>query len=186
MAELRPDQRAVLRQERIATSAPLEDVGGPGLRLLFVGVNPGLKSAELGHNFARPGNRFWPALHRAGITPRQLRPDEEAELPSFGVGITNFVSRASAAADELSAEELRAGARDLERLVAAWRPGLVGILGVTAYRVAFARPKAAVGPQDEPLAGRPVWLLPNPSGRTAAYQLPRLAELFRTAWLASA
>jgi TDG/mug DNA glycosylase family protein len=149
-----------------------------------VGVNPGLKSAEVGHNFARPGNRFWPALHRAGITPRQLRPDEERDLPSLGIGITNFVSRPSAAADELGAEELRAGAVALERLVAEWQPGLVAILGVTAYRVAFGRPKAAVGPQPEPLAGRPVWLLPNPSGRTAAYQLPKLAELFREAWLA--
>ena len=124
-------------------------------------------------------------MHRAGITPRQLRPDEEDELPSFGVGITNFVSRASAAADELTAEELRAGARDLERLVADWRPGLVAILGVTAYRTAFERPEAVVGPQEAPLAGRPVWLLPNPSGRTAAYQLPRLAELFEQAWLAA-
>jgi TDG/mug DNA glycosylase family protein len=150
-----------------------------------VGVNPGLRSAEVGHNFARPGNRFWPALHRAGITPRLLRPDEEGELPSLGVGITNFVARPSAAADELSAEELRAGAVELERLVGEWRPGAVAILGVTAYRTAFARPKAAVGPQPEPLAGRPVWLLPNPSGRTAAYQLPRLAELFREAWQAA-
>lgn len=129
---------------------------------------------------------MWPALHLAGITPRRLRPDEEDELPEHGAGITNLVTRPSAGADELTAAELRAGARDLEALVAAWQPGAVALLGLGAYRTAFERPHATVGRQDDHrIAGRPVWALPNPSGRTAAYQLPALAALLRDAWLAA-
>ena len=113
--------------------------------MLFVGINPSLRSAEVGHNFARPGNRFYPALHAAGFTPRQLRPDEDGTLPAYGVGITNFVARPTRAADELSREELRAGARELDALVARLQPRLVAILGLGAYRTAFERPKATMG-----------------------------------------
>jgi TDG/mug DNA glycosylase family protein len=157
---------------------PLPDIVAPGLSVLFCGINPGLKSAEVGHNFARPGNRFWPALHGAGFTPRLLRPDEDGELPRYGLGITNLVSRPSAAAAELSAAELRAGARELEALVAAYRPRIVAVVGLGAWRVAFRRPGAQVGLQEDTIAGVPVWLLPNPSGLNAHHQLPALIALF--------
>ena len=164
---------------------PLPDIGGPGLQVLFCGINPGLKSAELGHNFARPGNRFWPALHGAGFTPRLLRPEEDVELPRYGLGITNFVSRATASAAELSEEELRAGAQELEALVRRWEPRVVAVVGLGAWRTAFRRPRAAIGLQEDTLAGVPVWLLPNPSGLNANHQLPELIRLFAElrAWL---
>lgn len=143
-------------------------VGAPGdVRLLLVGINPGLRSAETGRHFARPGNRFWPALYAAGITPRLFSPEEQDQLVDLGVGITNLVARPSAAAAEVTPAELRDGARRLEALVAAHRPALVAILGLTAYRVAFARPKAAAGPQPERLATAQLWVLPNPSGLNA-------------------
>jgi double-stranded uracil-DNA glycosylase len=157
---------------------PLPDVLGPGLLTLFVGINPSLLSAARGHHFARPGNRFWPALHAAGFTPRRLSPDEDGELPAFGVGVTNLCPRPTRGAAELSAAELRAGARVLEALVAAERPRLVAIVGVTAYRTAFERPRAVLGRQDELLGGRPAWVLPNPSGLNAHHQLPDLARLY--------
>jgi double-stranded uracil-DNA glycosylase len=146
--------------------------------VLFVGINPSIRSAEVGHHFARPGNRFWPAIHLAGFTPRRLRPDEDGELPALGLGITNVAARPTRAASELSAQELRAGAAELERKVASWRPRLVALLGVTAWRVAFDRPRATLGLQPEPLGGRPVWVLPNPSGLNAHHQLPDLARLY--------
>ena len=154
---------------------------GPGLRVLFVGINPSLRSMEVGHHFARPGNRFWPTLHAAGFTPRRLRPDEDAELPSFGIGVTNIAARGTRAADELSLDELRAGALELERTVAEHRPGLVAIVGLTAYRAAFRRPKATMGLQDEPIGERPVWVLPNPSGLNAHYKPADFARLYAEA-----
>jgi TDG/mug DNA glycosylase family protein len=154
------------------------DVVAPGLKVLFVGINPSLRSAEVGHNFARPGNRFYPALFAAGFTPRLFRPEEDAELPAHGVGITNFVARPTRAADELSRAELRDGARELDALVARLRPAVVAILGLTAYRVAFERPKAAMGPQGEPIGGRPAWVLPNPSGLNAHYKPADFARLY--------
>jgi TDG/mug DNA glycosylase family protein len=154
------------------------DVLGPGLRVLFCGINPGLWSAAVGHHFARPGNRFWKALHLGGLTPRQLRPDEEDELLALGLGITNLVERATAGAAELGPSELRAGAARLAAKAAGARPRVVAVLGVGAYRTAFARPKAAVGPQPDPIGGAAAWLLPNPSGLNAHYQLPDLAEAF--------
>src|SRR3954454_8108507 len=157
---------------------PLPDIVAPGLKVLFCGINPGLKSAEVGHNFARPGNRFWPALHGAGFTPRLLRPEEDGELPRYGLGITNLVSRPSAAASELSDEELRAGAAELEALVAEYRPLVVAVVGLGAWRAGFRRPAARVGLQEDTIAGVPVWLLPNPSGLNANHQLPVLIELF--------
>lgn len=167
-AELHAARRRVLR-----------DVIAPDLHVLFCGINPGLYSGATGHHFARPGNRFWPALHRAGFTPRLLHASEDVTLPQFGCGVTNLVARTTATADELTRHELAAGGRRLARKVARYRPGLVAILGVGAYRHAFGRPRAAVGPQPEPIAGARVWVLPNPSGLNANYQLPALAQAFR-------
>jgi len=157
---------------------PVPDILGPGLSVLFCGINPGLKSAELGQHFARPGNRFWKALHLSGFTDRQLVPSEQDLLPSYGLGITNLVHRASAAASELTNDELRRGAVDLEAVVARGRPRVLAVVGVQAYRTAFRRPKAGIGLQEETVAGVPVWVLPNTSGLQARYQLPELVELF--------
>src|SRR5215213_4264689 len=154
------------------------DVLRPGLRVLFCGINLGLWSAAVGHHFARPGNRFWKALHLGGLTPRLLAPDEQGELLALGLGITNLVERATAGAAELGPGELRAGGARLTAKAAATRPQVVAVLGVGAYRTAFDRPKAAVGPQPDPIAGSRAWLLPNPSGLNAHYQLPDLAEAF--------
>jgi double-stranded uracil-DNA glycosylase len=161
-----------------ATGRQVPDVLAPNLRVLFCGINPGLWSAAVGHHFARPGNRFWKALHLSGFTPRLLAPDEEAELVRLGLGITNLVDRASAGAADLTPEELRAGAERLTAKVARTRPEMVAILGVGAYRTAFARPKATVGPQPDPIGGARAWVLPNPSGLNAHYQLPALAAAF--------
>ena len=159
----------------------LGPIVGPGLRILFVGINPSLRSAEVGHHFARPGNRFWSTLHAAGFTPRRLRPDEDAELPAFGIGATNIAFRPTRAAAELSADELRAGAADLERTVAEHRPRLVAVVGLTAYRTAFARPRAGWGLQPERIGARPVWVLPNPSGLNAHYKPADFARLYAEA-----
>jgi double-stranded uracil-DNA glycosylase len=159
----------------------LRDIGGPGLTVLFVGINPSLRSAEVGHNFARPGNRFWPTLYAAGFTPRLLAPSEDATLPSFGIGIVNFVSRPTRAASELTVAELRAGAARLEETVRMWAPRLVAVLGVVAYRAAFARPDAGTGLQDELVGGRPVWVLPNPSGLNAHYKPADFARVYAEA-----
>ena len=164
----------------------LAPILGPDLLVLFVGINPSLRSAEVGHHFARPGNRFYPALHAAGITPRRLTPFEDGELPKYGIGSTNLVDRPTRAADELSREELRAGAAELERLVARIRPRIVAMLGLTAYRTAFARPKATWGPQEERVGGRPVWILPNPSGLNAHYKPADFARLYREVFEAAA
>src|SRR5215211_4103162 len=120
-----------------------------GLEVLFVGVNPSLRSAQVGHHFARPGNRFWPTLETAGFTPRRLRPDEDHELPSYGVGVTNIAARPTRAASELGADELRRGAADLEATVREHAPRLVAVVGLTAYRTAFGRPQAAIGLQPD-------------------------------------
>lgn len=161
--------------------AQLGPIGGPGLRVLFVGINPSLRSAQVGHHFARPGNRFWPTLYAAGFTPRLLAPAEDALLPSFGVGVVNFVSRPTRAASELTVAELRAGAAALEATVGAWQPRLVAVLGVVAYRAAFGRRHADMGLQDEPVGGRPVWVLPNPSGLNAHYKPADFARLYAEA-----
>ena len=159
----------------------LRDIGGPGLAVLFVGINPSLRSAEVGHHFARPGNRFYPTLHAAGFTPRRLTPEEDGLLPAFGVGVVNFVSRATRAASELTVSELRAGAAALEVTVRAWAPRLVAPLGVVAYRAAFDRPHATMGLQAEQVGGRPVWVLPNPSGLNAHYKPADFARLYAEA-----
>jgi TDG/mug DNA glycosylase family protein len=157
---------------------PLRDVAAPGLRVLFCGINPSLMSAERGHHFARPGNRFWPALHRSGWTPRLMRPDEDGELPALGIGITNVVDRPTRAAAELSDDELRAGAAALAGMVERLRPGVVAVVGIGAYRVGFGRPDAVVGLQEDTIGSRPAWVLPNPSGLNAHWQLPELAAEF--------
>jgi double-stranded uracil-DNA glycosylase len=162
-----------------ARDQTIPDVAAPGLRVLFSGINPGLYSAAVGLHFARPGNRFWPALHRSGFTPRLLRPDEQDQLLDLGLGITNIVARATARADELSPEELREGGRVLGAKAGRLRPGWLAIVGVTAYRTAFGHPGAGVGPQDEPLGGTRVWVLPNPSGLNAHWPAPQLADAFR-------
>lgn len=161
--------------------AELGPILGPGLRVLFVGINPSLYSAQVGHHFARPGNRFWPALHSAGFTPRLLRPDEDGELAAHGIGVTNIAARPTRAAAEISADELREGAGELERLVRRHAPRLVAVVGLTAYRPAFARPAAAMGLQAERIGGRPVWVLPNPSGLNAHYKPADFARLYAQA-----
>jgi len=167
-----------------ARGLTVPDVIGPGLQVLFCGINPGLYSAAVGHHFARPGNRFWPALYGAGFTRRLLTPSEDGSLLASGYGITNFVERATAGADELSPEELVRGRGELETKVGRHRPKAVAVLGIGAYRTAFARPEAKIGEQPERLAGSIVWVLPNPSGLNAHYQLPDLVSLFRALRLA--
>jgi TDG/mug DNA glycosylase family protein len=158
----------------------LPDVLADDLRVLLCGINPGLWSAATGHHFARPGNRFWPALHASGFTPRQLRPDEQDELPAFGLGLTNVVARASARADELGAEELVAGGEVLRGKVERHRPAWLAVLGVTAYRSAFGDRRAQVGPQQATVGATRVWVLPNPSGLNAHWPPAALAaELVR-------
>jgi TDG/mug DNA glycosylase family protein len=167
------------REQLVAAEGrTVPDVIAPGLDVLFCGINPGLYSGAVGHHFARPGNRFWPALASSGFTPRRLSAFEEEELLDHGLGITNLVARATATADALDSDELRAGARRLARKVRAFRPRVVAFLGLGAYRTAFDRRDAIAGPQDAPLAGARVWLLPNPSGLNAHYQLPALARAF--------
>ncbi|HVW81433.1 MAG TPA: mismatch-specific DNA-glycosylase [Mycobacteriales bacterium] len=160
-----------------AYGATIPDVGGPGIRILLVGINPSLWSAWSGHHFARPGNRFWRTLHLAGLTPAQLDPGDDAGVVAAGLGITNLVARATARADELSDDEVRAGLEPLRRLVRRWRPEVVAFLGISTYRIAFA-PKTAVGEQPETFEGARVWVLPNPSGLNASYQQPALTAAY--------
>ena len=161
-----------------AVTRRVPDLIAPGLTVLFCGINPGLYSAATGHHFARPGNRFWPALHRAGFTPRQLAPTEEALLLERGCGITNLVSRTTAAAQELMPEELVAGGRTLRRKLGRYEPAWLAVLGIGAYRTAFGSPRAVVGPQPETIGGTRIWLLPSPSGLNANHQLPDLVSEF--------
>jgi double-stranded uracil-DNA glycosylase len=176
--------RPTREELRAAVNRTIPDVIAHGLRILFCGINPGLYSGATGHHFARPGNRFWPALHAAGLTPRRIQPWEERELLRYGLGITNLVARTTARAAELPADELRTGRALLERKVARSRPAVVAFAGLGAYRVAFDRPAATVGAQDERLAGARVWVLPNPSGLNAHYQAADFARLLRALNLA--
>ena len=175
MAHLSAVELAAARDRTIPDVLPGQ--ADPPLSVLFCGINPGLVSAATGHHFARPGNRFWPVLHAAGFTPRLLRPAEQGELAALGLGITNMAPRATARADELTAAELVAGGVRLRELVARTRPAWLAVVGITAYRTAFARPGAVVGPQ-EPLGATGVWVLPNPSGLNAHYQLPDLTAAY--------
>lgn len=162
-----------------AAGRRLSDVIAPDLTVLFCGINPGLYSAAVGQHFARPGNRFWPALHSAGLTSRILAPAESVLLLQGGCGLTDIVARATASADELSRDELIAGRRRLERKVRRYTPRWVAILGIGAYRTAFGRPHATLGPQTDGLGSARLWVLPNPSGLNASHQPADLARAFR-------
>ena len=162
-----------------ATEKTVRDVIAPNLRVLFCGINPGLYTAAVGHHFARPGNRFWPTLYAAGFTDRVLSPFAERELLKSGYGITNVVARATATADLLTKEEIAAGGKRLRAKVLRYRPRILAVLGLGAYRTAFNQPKAQVGRQKEQLGETVLWLLPNPSGLNANYQAADLARLFR-------
>ncbi|MET7426266.1 G/U mismatch-specific DNA glycosylase [Dactylosporangium sp. NPDC005555] len=156
----------------------LPDVIAPGLGVLLCGINPGLWSAATGHHFARPGNRFWPALHRSGFTPRQFRPSEQDQLIDLGLGITNLAARATARADELSRDELTAGGAILKSKVERFAPAWLAVLGVTAFRTAFGAQRVRVGPQEQDFGGARLWILPNPSGLNAHFTLDGLAAEF--------
>lgn len=161
-----------------AAGKTIADVLGPGLRVLFCGINPGLYSGYTGHHFARPGNRFWPTLYAAGFTNRLLKPAEEQELLAYGYGITNLVSRATATAAELTAPELLAGGQRLLAKVQQYQPQVVAVLGVTAYRTAFRQPQAQMGEQPVGIGAARLWVLPNPSGLNAHYTPADLARVF--------
>jgi TDG/mug DNA glycosylase family protein len=181
-----PEPFKPTRQQLIeAAGKTVPDVIAPGLRVLFCGINPGLYTAAVGHHFARPGNRFWPALRASGFTDRLLSPFDERELLQLGLGVTNVVPHATAAASELSHDDFVTGGRVLRSKARRYRPRIVAVLGVGAYRAAFARPKALIGEQDEPIGEARVWVLPNPSGLNANYQLNELSRLFRALRLAA-
>ena len=167
-----------------ARGKSVSDVIAPSLRILFCGINPGLYSAATGHHFARPGNRFWPVLHAAGFTDSLLSPFEEQELLKRGYGITNIVNRSTANAAELSLSELQEGAKRLANTILKYKPRIVAVLGVEAYRKAFGHRDAVLGPQDERIGDSVVWILPNPSGVNAHYQVKELTALFKKLRLA--
>ncbi|WP_067457993.1 G/U mismatch-specific DNA glycosylase [Actinomadura macra] len=180
---MRPAERPTKADLEAARDRVIPDVlppDGGTLRVLFCGINPGLYSGATGHHFARPGNRFWPALHRSGFTDRLLDPSEQHLLPGYGLGITNLAQRTTARADELTGAELREGGRRLTALVERCRPAYLAVAGVTAYRTAFGRPRTAIGPQEETFGPAGLWVLPNPSGLNASWTLDRIAaELTR-------
>jgi double-stranded uracil-DNA glycosylase len=161
-----------------ARDKTVPDVIAPGLRVLFCGINPGLYTAAVGHHFARPGNRFWPALYAAGFTDHLLSPFDERELLKSGYGITNLVMRTTATADELSSEEMREGGRKLTAKIHRYKPRFLAVLGLGAYRAGFGQSKAMVGRQDKTIGETSIWVLPNPSGLNAHYQAKELARLF--------
>jgi TDG/mug DNA glycosylase family protein len=170
-------QRPTKADLEAARQRTLPDVIGPGLHVLFSGINPGLYSAAIGHHFGRPGNRFWPALHAGGFTEALVSPYKDTTILPLGLGLTNLVSRATASANELSDEELIAGRRKLARKVRRYRPQFLAVLGVSAYRTAFARPEAVLGRQPHMIGETILWVLPSPSGLNAHYQLKDLGRL---------
>jgi TDG/mug DNA glycosylase family protein len=179
MSESPPPFKPSKQQLIDAAGKTVPDVIGPDLHVLFCGINPGLYTAAVGHHFARPGNRFWPALHQSGFTVRLLSPFEERELLPLRLGVTNVVPHATAAAAELTEEDFVKGGRALRAKVRCYHPRIVAMLGIGAYREAFADPKAVIGEQDEEIADARVWVLPNPSGLNANYQLNDLVRLFK-------
>ena len=162
-----------------AQEKTIRDVIAPNLSVLFCGINPGLYSGATGHHFARPGNRFWPTIHQAGFTPRLLHPSEQRELLRWGYGITNLVPRTTATADELSADELLAGKKRLVSKIKRFGPRVLAVLGIGAFRTAFQQPRATLGVQPQSIGDTTLWVLPNPSGLNAHYQLSALVEQFR-------
>ena len=175
MKTKRPTQEEI----QAAANKTVPNVIAPGLKVLFCGINPGLYTAAVGHHFARPGNRFWPALYQAGITPHQFDPAEERQLLDLGYGITNVVPRATTGAADLTRAELVEGGRQLAERVREYHPKVLAVLGLGAYRAAFGHPEAQVGLQDEQIGPARVWVLPNPSGLNAHYSLSDLAGLLR-------
>jgi double-stranded uracil-DNA glycosylase len=163
---------------RNARNKTISDVIALNLKVLFCGINPGLYSAAVGHNFARPGNRFWPAIFKAGFTDRLLLPSEERKLLEYGYGITNIVRRATASADELTNDELIRGAKKLKTKVRKFSPAYLAVVGLTAYRIAFKQPNAKIGLQENKIGNTSIWVLPNPSGLNAHHQLPDLIKYF--------
>ncbi len=161
-----------------AVGKTINDVVAPNLKVLFCGINPGLWSGATGHHFAKPGNRFWKVLHLSGFSERLLSPHEERELLNDGYGITNVVGRTSARADELANEEIIAGSEKLVEKVLRFEPQILAVLGIGTYRIAFNQPKAKLGLQVETIGETLIWLLPNPSGLNAHYQLDDFVELF--------
>jgi TDG/mug DNA glycosylase family protein len=176
MVTLRKPTRAEILA---AHGKTIPDVIAPGLRVLFCGINPSLYSAAIGHHFGRPGNRFWPTLHASGFTERLLSPFEDRLLLEVGCGITNLVARATATANELTADELRHGGQLFRRKVIRYSPAVIAFLGITVFRTAFERANASLGEQRDRLLSSRIWVLPNPSGLNAHYQLAELSELFR-------
>jgi TDG/mug DNA glycosylase family protein len=181
MSHARPTKEELLA----AKDKTVRDIIRPGLRVLFCGINPGLYTAAIGHHFGRPGNRFWPALFASGFTDRLLSPYEELELLDLGCGIVNVVERASATADELSKDEYMEGGKRLRAKVLRYNPAFMAVLGIGAYRVAFKKPKAVLGRQEEKIGDTIVWALPNPSGLNAHHQPKDLARMFRELRLAA-
>ena len=166
------------QQLRAAVGGATPDILASDLRVLFCGINPSVYSAVVGHHFARPGNRFWPALHNGGLVPRLLRPDEDGQLLDYGLGVTNVAARATVAAADLDNDELRAGAPLLIKKIEQYRPRWLAILGIGAYRVAFDEPKAVIGRQTRAIGATKIWVLPNPSGLNAHYPPVALAAKF--------
>jgi len=162
-----------------AVNRTVDDLIAPGLKVLFCGINPGLYSGATGLHFARPGNRFWKVLHQSGFTGRPLDPSEESELLASGYGITCFVSRTTARADELSKEEFIEGGKILLSKLEKYKPKMLAVVGIGAYKTAFQKPKARIGLQEETFGDTLIWLLPNPSGLNANYQIDDLVRLFR-------
>ncbi len=179
LCEAMPARRPTADELRAAADRQVQDLAGRGMRAVFCGINPSLYTAAIGFHFGRPGNRFWPAIARAGITPRVFDPSEQRALLALGYGITNIVDRATATADELTSDELIEGAKNLRRKVLRWKPKVLGILGASAYRIAFGHKSAKLGPQEDRIGDTIVWLLPNPSGLNAHYQVDALATLYR-------
>jgi TDG/mug DNA glycosylase family protein len=177
----KPDTRVKPTRDELVACAgkSIRDVIAPGLRVLFCGINPGLYSGWSGHHFAKPGNRFWPALFASGFTKRLLLPSEKYELLKDGYGITNVIARTSASETDLKRDEYAIGARRLKAKLRKYRPGFLAVLGIGAYRLAFEKPKAVLGRQEEKFGDTTVWVLPNPSGLNAHYQAKELARLFR-------
>lgn len=155
------------------------DVIGTRLKILFVGINPGLYSGAVHHHFAKPGNRFWVTLYRSGFTDKLLSPFEESELLKYKIGITNIVKKATASASELSRKELIDGGQELEKKVAIFRPAIVAFVGIGAYRTAYGRVRTKIGLQEETMSKSRIWVLPNPSGINANYQIDELVQVFR-------
>lgn len=162
-----------------ALGKEVPDIIQVNLKVLFCGINPGLYSAAVGHHFARPGNRFWPVLYKSGFTPKIFSPFEEQKLRQFGYGITNIVNRATAAASDLSKEEIRQSGNLLIKKVLKYRPKVLAVLGVGAFRESFAKNEVRIGRQDQEIEKTTLWVLPNPSGLNANYQLDKLVKLFK-------